>query len=799
MSIRNIIEASLYDYDPRSQLYHLKPDGAEKSGSGFIKARSFDCLQGNFGSRSLNTHGFSSVGTKFVVDITDKEDPIILYRKSDPGKAKGTLGLCAVPRDLEGITTISFNKKLGGLLNSGFKGVGDCMFVGPHNNGSMSCWGSSYGHTLAHAFIKSSDNASFETFFLDDVARIKGSTLQSWTSLGERNIEASGNTSTEAIEESHFIHETLGRNREEDKFEINSGFALSESDKEKSVLKITESDYNLAVENSFREGEDGVDARETLEKVRQRYEQFQQDHPRILPRRVKLNGYLGHGDLDLVTKSTSYPKELPNQYLPEHSTGLIDTEQKEFNQSYVDKHSPNSLPISTGLSEIQRSSDGRVRISSAKSVGIVKEVHIPVPQRISYDQEVFDETFSVDVLRDSEITRPSDSCSIAGRVDSYKRAHDREYVVQHPEWVYATDTGHILEGALGGQEYEPDHLQTHEYKTPPHVTLEVDKTTHEKYYQGSAQMFITPDGGIVIQDAYGSCIRMTGGNIYFDCPGDIIQLPGRDHAVLAGRGVSIQGRKDVELVSNSGNARIAADNQVEIMGGASGKGGVLLENKSSGIPQPKDGSETQTNGIVVKSPSYISVDSPKIGVVAEDTSFKGNLSVEKMITSPELHTLNLQASDGAFAGVSLWAVNGGSILRKEIDGPSVTPVDTVESSVGDNGFKAPEFNFSFNSSNEYGLLTSELDYGFEMIEPMWQTKERNRLNEDPGDQWELLQNASTDPTYKYPYPGYDLWNSDVLKQVQPYTKSEFWSDAEDPTEDPFKKVPLTSLRVNKSQ
>ncbi len=892
------IKAHYINHDRLSGVYTLMPCGAEPSGNNKITAVPCD-EKPAIGAHSLGSGGHFPFGVKYIVDISDPENKKIVgvepYTNSVARGERASALWSIIPAGLWSTVRLA-SQKVGELLNCGFRSAGDDMLSGPHNNGSTSLWGAAYGHTLSHAFLKASEMASVQTFVYDDLTRIKGTNFQLWTGLGERDISTTGNTATESIEETHLIHESLGRNRKEEHYEIYQGFADKEEDKPNSLLKMTREEYDKFQEDAKLEDDVGVAARLNVARVRQRYEQWQNNHPRILPRHVRLNGYLGHGELDQVVKSTAVTRnEIPG-YKASDSTGVVGPKaiSVPFNTEYpISTHQTPRIPASTGLSEIQRAADGRVRISSAKSIGLVKEISIPVPTRVASDVATDAESFEVPKREDTLLRDPQESTELIDRRDQACRAHDREFVKAHPEWEYPEVEGDVLNKALEGEDHLPVHLHTHRHKIPPHVTLEVDEQTNSHFYKGRAGVFITDDGGIVLRDAYGSSIRMTGGNIYMDCPGDIVEIPGRDKVVLAGRNASHQSQGDTEIVSATGNTRIKAEKQLSMLGGAHEVGGVLIESKAVGTPVPIGGIMTQTAGLVVKSPSFISIESPDIGIYADHTAIqraptpldtdvdpdielgldvdpeelvepiRTEVSIDGYLASIDcsalnisgghvygtsLHTRMLNALDGDFGGRAQEAVIGGGIREgippilgpvskivddhftettediiqeviDEVDGETIieevvqvvlpgSPVMPALIAVPDKayGFVAPTFNFSYNSGIEYGLVsidpvTKKNVYNFEIMEPVWQSRERLAPSGVPGDVtgtlWESPGVKTPLPIHSQPYPGYLLWNSPTsLKKPTEFAVDKDWTGDDSAGLAAFMPAPLNTLRVN---
>ena len=836
MATPNVIKTLLTFYDPSSGHAQFAPDSAEPEGTGHITVPT--ALGHSAGASSLKTLGFSPKGSVYyLIDITDPELPRIVGTEPISDSAPRGVGT-AVKKSIIPPGACSLVKTAsqltGEALNNSFRSSGDDVLKGIHNNGSTSTWGASYGHTLGHSFIKASEMASVQTFTYDELTRIKGTNLQVWTALGERDVATSGHTSTETVQETHLIHESLGRNQKTDKYGVYSGFTKKDDAKaSSSILGMTEDEYLDYQTAAKEEGEVGATARYKIAAVRQRYEQWQQDHPKLLARHVKLNGYLGHGEIDQVVKATAVDNHMTaTTATPGSKTGLPD--ETDFNNEYISQHTTAKIPSITGLSEIQRASDGRVRITSAKSLSLVKEINIPVPVQVATNSKLTPEAFltKADQIAEAAITDPQESTELFDRKELYNRAMDRRCIDKHPEWTYpsiqeqGTDkdsteyNGNILDNAIAfnkkgtsdasGVDYTPGALNTHTYEIPAHVTMEVDEQTKSKYYKGRAGVFITEDGGIVIRDAYGSSIRMTGGNIYADCPGDILEMPGRDKVTIAGRNASLQAQQDVEVVSAIGNTRIKAHNQLSMLGGAAGTGGVLIENQATGTPSKAEGKKMSSAGISIKSTSHVSISAAQLGIKAE-TAIKSTLAVTGSIFAPlvygaTVHTPNLVAvgnlhGKASTAGRAEFAQNSSGHVSDGSSPANVAVINdktgSIETNVnGGNGFTAaaPTTKFSFNSSKEYGLELS--NYKFELIEPIWQSRER--IANVPKTPWKLNKTGGAAVDFQQPYPGNALLTTKTLKQ--PKVADTFrttWKSEEDPTKDAFTSVAWAdNFRVN---
>ena len=123
------------------------------------------------------------------------------------------------------------------------------------------------------------------------------------------------------------------------------------------------------------------------------------------------------------------------------------------------------------------------------------------------------------------------------------------------------------------------------------------------YYETASGISLLEDGGVVIADGYGGEIRMTGGSIFISCPGDVFLQPGRNVVQMAGHDVILRARNSIDLTTTEKDVRIKAENNLQMLGGAGGEGGVLIESKANSPLQDyvnKVGEDVQSSGVVLK-------------------------------------------------------------------------------------------------------------------------------------------------------------------------------------------------------
>lgn len=130
---------------------------------------------------------------------------------------------------------------------------------------------------------------------------------------------------------------------------------------------------------------------------------------------------------------------------------------------------------------------------------------------------------------------------------------------------------------------------------------------HSAPYQPTIGAFgFQEDGSFLISDGGGAEILLSQGKIYLR--GLSIQLEsGEDIVSLAGRDQVIRAYRSAELVGATEDVRIKADQRLEMLGGSSGIGGVILESKSvsSKYDFGKVGTDAVFGGIIIKSTGNI--------------------------------------------------------------------------------------------------------------------------------------------------------------------------------------------------
>jgi hypothetical protein len=122
------------------------------------------------------------------------------------------------------------------------------------------------------------------------------------------------------------------------------------------------------------------------------------------------------------------------------------------------------------------------------------------------------------------------------------------------------------------------------------------------YQLRTAGIYLMPNGGITIRDAWNSAIVMEGGNIYLQPAKDMVTQPLRSVIVKAGKNINMSCRDHIDFSSSEEGMRIKTHKSQYLY---SHDGGIVLESKTKKdapyTPQPKDGALRVAGGIILKS------------------------------------------------------------------------------------------------------------------------------------------------------------------------------------------------------
>jgi len=235
-----------------------------------------------------------------------------------------------------------------------------------------------------------------------------------------------------------------------------------------------------------------------------------------------------------------------------------------------------------GVFEEHLGLDGAYKLRTAKSWLVEKSVYIPIPtEQIPRDNPEGDTDFENPAgLGEAPLTEfPEPSID---RLDDQLTYEEQKYNSQGTD-LRALDWKTNEDSLIGDFTNEQDPFvpyNTFDADTPTKATQTIDHRKDVRYYKGRARIGLTEDGGFIIEDAWGSTIRSSNGNIEISCPGDVITRTGRTVQTWAGKDVVTKAQNSVDISSSTEDVRIKAERNMLVLGGNSGKGGVLVENRA---------------------------------------------------------------------------------------------------------------------------------------------------------------------------------------------------------------------------
>lgn len=254
-----------------------------------------------------------------------------------------------------------------------------------------------------------------------------------------------------------------------------------------------------------------------------------------------------------------------------------------------------------GVAEENWALDGQISMRSAKGIILSKRLLQPEPKRLKLDEDTSGDTTATykangvygsgPAHKIGDIEMPIGNHSLvraAGFLDCY--AHTFNWKGLHPfhyhaaDWYTPEEDDYSFSGDMASGNPPFDALKTCQYLLAP-VPLRFkvdDRYGQVVYFPNDSFIALLEDGGIVIGDGYGAEIRMTAGSHFRSCPGDIWDLPGRNHLSLSGQDFIARANWNVELSANQCDVRVKAQKNVLIMGGNDICGGVLIESRSPG-------------------------------------------------------------------------------------------------------------------------------------------------------------------------------------------------------------------------
>lgn len=183
--------------------------------------------------------------------------------------------------------------------------------------------------------------------------------------------------------------------------------------------------------------------------------------------------------------------------------------------------------------------------------------------------------------------------------------------LQHKEDYYIPEDSVLNEGYSRFADLSQLKSQnTISVKEGPKVALLQGSSTYREVKVNPAEAGIacTSDGSQVLYGGCGEEIRMAGGSVSIDAPGDIWFRSGRKIILWAGDDIEIRAKGHIDVSTTDGSVRIKAEGKLSMLGGNNKKDGVLIESKGTSKTYDfKGGEEDQFGGILLKSASNVGV------------------------------------------------------------------------------------------------------------------------------------------------------------------------------------------------
>lgn len=277
--------------------------------------------------------------------------------------------------------------------------------------------------------------------------------------------------------------------------------------------------------------------------------------------------------------------------------------------------------IQPGLADQFTTLGGHIGIQSVKAISITKRGVVSAPTRVAKPESPDGDTendYKFSGLLGSgpehritgDIAGSNPRQKLAGLSDMHSYIYN--YASLHPFLYHRKDYAVPEESAAeyaGGRSAEvpnfselrgSQHINTERYQRE----VQIDhRYGGQKVYSLEGSVDILENGDVSIHNGCGAEIRLVNGDIEISCPGDIRLTSGRGTHVIAGRDFTARAKKNVELSATEQDVRIKAENNLSVLAGNNGSGGVMIESKGEGGSYDfnNPGTDAVFSGIILKS------------------------------------------------------------------------------------------------------------------------------------------------------------------------------------------------------
>lgn len=323
-----------------------------------------------------------------------------------------------------------------------------------------------------------------------------------------------------------------------------------------------------------------------------------EDDQLIIPRHVIMSGYLG---------------DIEREYVCIPPAGL-DISRFEKKDKYL------------GALEITKHIDGSYGVRSAKQITLEKYVLLPVPKElIAPEDPLGDDDTNYKFAGQhgggeshemKEFEWDEDKAGVrAQQLWDYHAYFFGRYtqigLARHKKDWYLPEENELTEMADRAS-IEPStvnmgHKFYAELPSPKEITIDERSGHKVKFYATRSVIKQCDDGSILLEDGFGSQIRLEGGNIFLTCPGDVWTLPGRNAVTWAPHDVIQRAGNSADITAAKKDVRIKGEQNVHVLAANQKTGSILIECRGTGMPalssfKDKLGEAAAGSGIFIKAP-----------------------------------------------------------------------------------------------------------------------------------------------------------------------------------------------------
>lgn len=410
--------------------------------------------------------------------------------------------------------------------------------------------------------MRASDGAQVQAFWGDDLLRLIGYNLEIFTSgAEERRLNDQGEYQ-EVWRSSPFPWEAMGK-----------GGARGQTHTESKKQPLAPGRMYVPVEPK-------------------------EDNQLIVPRHMRIRGYLGDVEREYVC-------------LPPSGLDISTYDGKD---------------VYLGLLEINKHIDGSFGIRSAKQITLEKYTLIPVPKELIAPEDATGDDeknykFAGQNGEGTDHAMPEfawdeDVPGVrAQQLWDYHAYFFGKYTQQGlmyhtkdwklPEESEMTEMGE--RAAILPADVNIGHKFYAELPSPQELKID-ERTDHTvKFYATRSVIKQCDDGSILLEDGFGSQIRMEGGNIFLTAVGDIWMMPGRNAVTWAPHDIIQKAGNSADITASKKDVRIKGEQNVHILAANQKAGSILIECRAMEMPalagfEDKVGEAATGSGIFIKGP-----------------------------------------------------------------------------------------------------------------------------------------------------------------------------------------------------